>query len=112
MNKRVRCIDCRYYPDDCGYWKPHRNANPVKPESWHGCPDFEPPAEPAPATPTPFTLDWDGNGCAALRRRDGYTVVAFMGERTYKRIKQAQDDGADFYALKALFPQKHSVYNA
>jgi len=38
----VRCVDCRFYPDDCGYWKPHKNANTVKPECWHGCPDYEP----------------------------------------------------------------------
>ena len=61
--------------------------------------------------PAPFALVWDGQ-MGSLRRRDGFTIIATMSERTYKRIKQAQDDGADFYTLKAMFPKKHSVYNA
>ena len=74
---------------------------------YHYHPQDTPAAEP----PAPFALVWDGQ-MGSLRRRDGFTIIATMSERTYKRIKQAQDDGADFYELKALFPKKHTVYNA
>jgi len=66
---------------------------------------FDPPA------PAPFILVWDGQ-MASLRRKDGYTVIATMSKRTYDRIAKAKERGSDFYALKAMFPVKHSVYNA
>ena len=61
---------------------------------------------------TLFVLHWDEHGCAALRRRDGYTVVAFMGERTYKRILKAMELGADFNAIRDMFPKKRTAYQA
>ena len=105
-----------YYPDDArvlGWYdaRDHLGPNPfTKPALLkaydEGYADYS-----APPAPAPFALVWDGQ-MGSLRRRDGFTVIATMSERTYKRIKQAQDDGADFYALKAMFPKKHTVYNA
>ena len=83
--------------------------NPDDPEVVLGMePDDDCPAADEPA---PFALVWYAQ-MGSLRRRDGFTVIATMSERTNKRIKQAKDDGADFYELKAMFPKKHSVYNA
>lgn len=63
--------------------------------------------------PKTFTLEWDAhNKMATLRRSDGFTIVAHMGERTYQHIAQAKTAGADFYELKAMFPQKRSVFTA
>jgi len=59
----------------------------------------------------PFVLIYDGQ-MGSLRRKDGFTVIATMSKRTHDRIAQAKKQGADFYTLKAMFPKKHSVYNA
>ena len=37
-----RCIDCIYYPSDCGYWEDRiRPSSRVKPETKHNCPDYK-----------------------------------------------------------------------
>lgn len=53
MKDEIRCVFCRYYSDDCGYWskeyrKTHRGYNDkllnkssfVSEECLHGCKDF------------------------------------------------------------------------
>lgn len=38
-----RCIDCKYYPNNCGYWDRDRrdkNAGYVHETTQHNCPDF------------------------------------------------------------------------
>ena len=42
-----RCIDCRYYPDDCGYWdkefrKNNKQLGFLKKNTIHNCQDFSP----------------------------------------------------------------------
>ena len=40
-----RCIDCKYYLNDCGYWdKDFRKKNPscIKKDTNHNCQDFSP----------------------------------------------------------------------
>lgn len=38
----ARCIDCTFYPDNCGYWerKPESRAGYVNEKTIHGCHDF------------------------------------------------------------------------
>jgi len=42
-----RCIDCGYYPNDCGYWdkkyrKKNLHASFIKKDTIHNCQDFNP----------------------------------------------------------------------
>jgi len=43
-NKTKRCMDCKYYPNDCGYWEKdfRKKNNGVKKDTEHNCPDFSP----------------------------------------------------------------------
>ena len=45
MSKAKRCKDCKYYPDDCGYWNMNKrkkeNAAYVTSLTKHNCSDFK-----------------------------------------------------------------------
>lgn len=41
LERTKRCIDCSFYPSDCGYWEDRiRPSTRVKPETTHNCPDY------------------------------------------------------------------------
>lgn len=47
MDKPKRCIDCRFYPDECGYWDNKKgifidgNVGRLKNDAEHNCQDFQ-----------------------------------------------------------------------
>ena len=41
-----RCVDCKYYPNDCGYWdkeyRKNKNLSFIKKDTYHNCQNFSP----------------------------------------------------------------------